>query len=518
MPKTNQLFINQQIDMAKEFLCRNEIIRAELICHQLYPMAPHNTDLLRCMAMIAENANNLELCKNIWMIIVQLTPEDASAHHSLGVILQRIGVVDQAIKHLMIALQLGMDEKKIYPYLFLLYFEKRDDEKALEFYFKCPAIYSHKTAPHEHVLILQMLRVREYSQKSGLYYQMIDPEHNYLINIEKYGLIQYTVTESFLTCLENIIVIPVNFTIIAEEKYLLYEGFDTNSRGSMLLINSFQHKTEDGRVLVDLPRQKRVIEEEVILFGGGPNFSHCVNDWFSKLYVLKHFPDLGKLPILVSSSVSKPILDLFEFFNIPKNRISIFKHEEPLVCKKAWLPSLTHAFQFFSPKYLHFFRETIQKHAALKPKKHRLYLGRQNAQYRRVTNESAIIALLEQYGFQTIIPEKLSIQEQIDLFANAEIMVIPTGGGSASSIFAPEGTVIIDLSNPGIEAYQYFIAAEIQGLRFHQILGNTEKTNTGKLAIDCDFNIPIQDLEKILKHYLGNPSVPVSESGASSNK
>ncbi len=512
MPETAQTFINQQIGMAKELIYHNEIIRAEQICYQLYPQAPNNIDLLKCMAMIAGNSNNLEHCKNIRMKIVQLNPEDASAHHSLGVILQRIGMVDPAIQHLIIALRLGMDEKQVFPYLFLLYFEKGDHEKAHEFYIKCPTIYSHKTPLHEHILIVKMIQAREYCKNSRQYYQVIDPEHEIQIHIEKYGLIQYTVTESFLTCLENIIVIPVNFTIIAEEKFLLYEGFDTNSRESILLINSFQHKTNDGRVLVDLPNQKRVIEEEVILFGGGRNFSHCVNDWFSKLYVLKHFPDLSDLPILVSSSVIQPILELFELFDIPCNRIMMFKHEETLICKKVWLPSLTHAFQFFSPKYLQFFRDTIQKHAKLTPKKNRLYLGRQNALHRRVTNEAAIIELLEQYEFQTIIPEKLSIQEQIDLFTNAEMMVIPTGGGSASSIFAPEGAVIIDLSNPKIEAYQYYIAAAIQGLHFHQIIGNTEETNTGRLAIDCDFNIPIQELEKILKQYFGDRSILVSDS------
>ncbi len=62
----------------------------------------------------------------------------------------------------------------------------------------------------------------------------------------------------------------------------------------------------------------------------------------------------------------------------------------------------------------------------------RLYCTRGNAKLRNVVNEAEVIALLVgEYGFETVNLATLSVREQIDITADAELLVAPGGANSA---------------------------------------------------------------------------------------
>src|SRR5476649_699453 len=46
----------------------------------------------------------------------------------------------------------------------------------------------------------------------------------------------------------------------------------------------------------------------------------------------------------------------------------------------------------------------------------RIYLSRSGARRRRVSNEDAIVESLQRYGFTVVIPETLTMREQVSLF------------------------------------------------------------------------------------------------------
>jgi hypothetical protein len=56
----------------------------------------------------------------------------------------------------------------------------------------------------------------------------------------------------------------------------------------------------------------------------------------------------------------------------------------------------------------------------------RIYISRQNANCRKVINESEFLPFLETLGFQTLCLEYLPFQEQVGYFANAEIIIVGT--------------------------------------------------------------------------------------------
>ena len=105
----------------------------------------------------------------------------------------------------------------------------------------------------------------------------------------------------------------------------------------------------------------------------------------------------------------------------------------------------------------------------------KLYISRQNCSYRNLINENDIIKKLNKKGFQTIDLKALSIDEQINLFSSAEIIISPTGSALANIIFCDQGTKIIELSPKYKFIYEetfknrYSFIAQTLGLNYSRI-------------------------------------------------
>lgn len=86
----------------------------------------------------------------------------------------------------------------------------------------------------------------------------------------------------------------------------------------------------------------------------------------------------------------------------------------------------------------------------------KVYIDRNSAR-RRVTNRKEVLAFFQEAGFEIVVPEALSLSQQMSLFAGASVIVGQSGAGLANMLFAPAGTRILVLSgnpaDPGPHAY-----------------------------------------------------------------
>jgi hypothetical protein len=99
-----------------------------------------------------------------------------------------------------------------------------------------------------------------------------------------------------------------------------------------------------------------------------------------------------------------------------------------------------------SPEAIRWVRRALLEQQAVIPQAsgRRLYVSRRFAATRRVKNEAEVEALLHDYGFITVLAETLSFNDQIALFAVAEIVIGAHGAGLANLMFAPEGTKVVE--------------------------------------------------------------------------
>jgi len=72
----------------------------------------------------------------------------------------------------------------------------------------------------------------------------------------------------------------------------------------------------------------------------------------------------------------------------------------------------------------------------------RLYVSRRSADRRQVVNSGEVIGLIERHGLRALDPGGLSLDEQVQLFSGAQLIVGPHGGGLANIIYATDSKVL----------------------------------------------------------------------------
>lgn len=105
----------------------------------------------------------------------------------------------------------------------------------------------------------------------------------------------------------------------------------------------------------------------------------------------------------------------------------------------------------------------------------RLYISRENCIGRKVVNEPELLATLAPLGFEKILPETMSVAEQIAAFSQADIIVGPQGASFTNAFFCRPKTHIIEFMAP-----TFFITATEKissylNLNYHRIMGTSQR-------------------------------------------
>jgi capsular polysaccharide biosynthesis protein len=102
----------------------------------------------------------------------------------------------------------------------------------------------------------------------------------------------------------------------------------------------------------------------------------------------------------------------------------------------------------------------------------RLYLTRREYA-RRVTNEDEIVSLLRPLGFDVVDPGALSLNEQIAMFADAEVVISPHGGALTNVVFGRDAAVI-EIFDPDYINPCYYAMADRCDHEYWYVVGETE--------------------------------------------
>ena len=89
--------------------------------------------------------------------------------------------------------------------------------------------------------------------------------------------------------------------------------------------------------------------------------------------------------------------------------------------------------------------------------KRRLYVSRERCSHGKISNENQLLPILFDAGFEKIIPDALSFDEQVALFQGAECIVGVHGAGLTNVIFSTPNCRLIEIRNPTYdknESYQ----------------------------------------------------------------
>jgi capsular polysaccharide biosynthesis protein len=133
-----------------------------------------------------------------------------------------------------------------------------------------------------------------------------------------------------------------------------------------------------------------------------------------------------------------------------------------------------------------------------KNKGNRFYVQRGNTKRRKVINEPQVISLLRKYGFEPIEMDNKTVQQQAELFSQAEAIVAPHGAALTNLLFVQAGVKVIELIPYGYTNNCFYAMASHGAAEYFYLQG--EKANQGNSDIRClDLYIDIQKLDEICK-------------------
>lgn len=95
-------------------------------------------------------------------------------------------------------------------------------------------------------------------------------------------------------------------------------------------------------------------------------------------------------------------------------------------------------------------------------KHQKIYISRLNKENRQVTNEAALVEALRERGYFILDPETLTIDQQINIFKQARLVVALLGAGLTNIAFCKPGTFVYELI-PSHHQNPCFLKMSMQG-------------------------------------------------------
>jgi capsular polysaccharide biosynthesis protein len=133
----------------------------------------------------------------------------------------------------------------------------------------------------------------------------------------------------------------------------------------------------------------------------------------------------------------------------------------------------------------------------------RVYATRRQARHRYVANEDDVAALLESHGFETVENERLSLDEQIALYAETSILVGVMGANLTNVLFMEPRSAVLQLTRMGDASnHLYYSLASSKGVRFYYQQSLYVDAGWG---IRWNLTVDLDELEANLTRILADP-------------
>ena len=108
----------------------------------------------------------------------------------------------------------------------------------------------------------------------------------------------------------------------------------------------------------------------------------------------------------------------------------------------------------------------------------KIFITRGDSVYRKIINEADLISVLKSKGYKIINPQHYEIEEQIQIFSNAEKIISPSGSNLTNIIFCKPGTELIEICPRLNEKHENYL------IKRYQILAELNKLNYKRIYVD----------------------------------
>jgi capsular polysaccharide biosynthesis protein len=295
-------------------------------------------------------------------------------------------------------------------------------------------------------------------------------------------------------------IIAINDVVLEPERLLGVRG--VNELIEQTVVFKYQEHRQYPFILPHLLNRNsaKPIAEAVLYDGSATrNYYHHFVDALSMLTMWDRSNLPRDLPLLVNRFVFEQPYFQYLYERSQQFRSLNWRIVEP----GEWLRVKT----LYKMQALHFGRETWRQMRQMyelpevRPFR-RVFLNRDKSLYGRyLANEDEVWAMLQRHGFEMVLAEHLTVDEQVRLFQETEHMVALHGAGLIQMVFMdPKYSQIIELMPHNRLMPLYYWQAYTLGLRYYDVVIG------GDLQDGKDYPVDVQKLEAAVIRMLSNTS------------
>jgi capsular polysaccharide biosynthesis protein len=222
--------------------------------------------------------------------------------------------------------------------------------------------------------------------------------------------------------------------------------------------------------------------------GTGGNYYHFVTDALPRIGLLREALPGVEPDVWVLDRGARYQRELLSLLGVEPERVVEPAPGLHLRAKRLLVPSLPNAQMLTPPQSQQWLSEQLPPRRT-EGLPERIYVTRGTTpNTRRLVSEDATWERLERRGFTRVDPGTLSVQEQIDTFAAARVVVAPHGAALTNLVFCRPGVRVLELFAPGYTVHCYWtITANIPDARYRYLVARTpERTGDNELMQDIE--------------------------------
>ena len=232
------------------------------------------------------------------------------------------------------------------------------------------------------------------------------------------------------------------------------------------------------------------------------NYYHFLTDVLPRIVLLER----SGIPVdLYLVNRSQPFQrDLLPRFGVPLDRVVESRLHPHIQAERLVVPALPDP-NMQTPRWIvSALRERLLP-APLPPPNRKVYVGRgQKRHTRMVLNEPDVLAVLARRGVTALLPETLSVAEQIRAFAESDLVIAPHGAALTNIAFCSPGARVVELFAPSyVNVCFWALASQVEGLQYRYAIGRGRVKQPGRpmMAVSRDIEVDIDRLVAALDSF-----------------
>ena len=230
------------------------------------------------------------------------------------------------------------------------------------------------------------------------------------------------------------------------------------------------------------------------------NYYHWCTEALPRLFVIKDH--VSNINLILPYDLSKFHLQTLDFFNI--DSITYCDEHELVAAPLLHFTSYTSpGFGCHNPKLIRdmsaFFKRKTNASGHVSHSRN-IYTSRSKSLKRKCINEDKLLHLLKKFDFEIVVPDNLSVIEQINLFSNAKNVLGVHGSSFVNCLFMNKDSVVFDLIENNHNDLCFFNLACALDVNYVYIRSNG--VGPKQYYRDNDIIADIPNVKKLLDKFL----------------